>query len=117
MAVVVTSAFVSDETSNTMSFVIGERDGSEAAVPERFVEEDLVAAADQQDGAGNAPAAIPCSIAATARLGSTVSVLHDRRLERDEATRIDVELHVDAEGQRQVLHVGLFGRDVPAGSP
>ena len=38
-----------------------------------------------------------------------MSVLHDRRLERDEATRIDVELDVDAERQRAILDVGLGG--------
>src|SRR5258705_13627008 len=98
-AVVVTSAFVSDETSNTMSFVIGERDGSRLRFPNASWKRISSPRPISRTAPGNAPAAIPCSIAATARLGSTVSVLHDRRLEPDEATPTDVDPDVRARGQ------------------
>src|SRR5512147_2507277 len=109
IAVVVTSAFVSDDTSKTMSFVIGVFVGSRLRWPNASWKRISSPRPTSRTAPGNAPAAIPCSIAATARLGSTVSVLHDRRLERDEPTRIDVELDRDAERQRQVLDVGLRG--------
>src|SRR5262249_42449669 len=65
---------------------------------------------------GNAPASIASAMIAAApskpsrvRLGSSITSDH-RGLERGESSAVDVELHLDAKGQGEVLDVDGRGR-------
>src|SRR5262249_7659281 len=110
-AVTVASGLVRDDRSKTVSRAIGVRSGRRLRDPNASWYSTSPRCATRITAPGNAPAPTASAMTAAtlsnprgAGVGSVILSDH-RRLERGEPAQVDVELHLHAEGQGNVLHV------------
>src|SRR5262249_9006784 len=112
--VVVASGLVSDERSNTVSRSMGGRWGSRLRDPNAACWSTSPRWATSRTAPGNTPAATASLMMAATRsnaprvgLGSVIDGSDDGRLQRHQPPAVDVELDLDPEGQREILHAGV----------